>query len=241
MSQLFDHSNEMETRKFMTPTKEKVKYQKSGRRVYLDAEGNKVPGVTTVLSSVAKPQLIDWAHKLGLQGIDYKKVRDDAASVGTICHFMCECYLKGQEADLSDFPKDQVSLAENGFIKFLKFWEESGLKVEEIELQLVHPMFGFGGSLDCVCRDKKGNLVLLDLKTSKAIYPEYWSQVAAYSSLWAIQKDPEISRHLIVRIGKDEAMDLEVIEKNDLTAYLRLFMGALMVYESQKAIKALEK
>lgn len=221
--------------------KPKVKYQKSGRRAYVNSQGDKVPGVTTILGCLAKPALIDWAWKLGKEGIDYKKVRDDAASVGTICHWMCECFLKNEEPDLSQFLTSQVALATNGFNKFIEFWKSAGLKIEHTEIQLVHDMFNYGGSIDCICRDQKGQLVLLDLKTSKAIYPEYWSQVAAYSALWSIQKDPGVSRHIIVRIGKEEANDLEVIEKNDLSHYLRLFMGALMCYEAQKSIKAIEK
>lgn len=227
----------------ITETKEKIKYEKGSRRSYVDSNGNKLPGVTTILGVIAKPQLIDWAWKLGKEGVDYKKVRDDAASVGTICHFMCECYLKEQEADLSTFPKDQVELAKNGFNKFADYWKTAGLKIVETEKQLAHPTLGFGGSLDCICEDKDGKMVILDLKTSKAIYSEYWAQVSAYSNLWnsdvfCVSGYGAIQRHIIVRIGKEKADDIEVVEKNELNEYWKLFQGALMIYNAQKKIKA---
>lgn len=241
-----------------TLTKPKVKMEKSKRRIYKTSDGVKVPGVTTILSCISKPQLVDWSAKVEREGIlksvggfgaisietleklipenyYYKTIRDDAASVGTICHFMCECYLKNVEPDLSEFPKEQVSLAENGFIKFLEFWEKSGFTVIHTERPIVHLHLNYGGTLDIECQDNDGNDVLVDLKTSKAIYPEYWAQVAAYSRL----RSSPFKRHFIIRIGKDESNDLQIVEENNLNIYWDLFMGALAVYNAQKEIKNL--
>lgn len=243
-------------------TKPKVKMERGSRRIYKTSDGVKVPGVTTILATISKPQLMPWCAKEERDGIIgvinnlddshlgegvlnvkkllpekyfYETKRDTAASVGTICHFMCECYLKNVDPDLSEFPKEQVSLAENGFIKFLEFWEKSGFKVTETEWPLVHEDLKYGGTLDVTCKDGTNQNVLLDLKTSKAIYPEYFSQVAAYSNLMA----GHFKRHIIIRIGKDEANDLEIREENNLKPYMDLFMGALAVYNAQKEIKNL--
>lgn len=250
-------------------TKPKVKMERGSRRIYKTSDGVKVPGVTTILSVISKPQLMPWCAKEERDGIIeficknnyiehrnvlrnlpskyyYETKRDNAASVGTICHFMCESYLKGlqpHELDLSEFPKEQVSLAENGFIKFLEFWEKSGLKIVHTEYPLVHSELNYGGTLDCVCEDQDGKIVLLDLKTSKALYPEMFGQIAAYKELWNyttyLRKDGVIKRNIIIRIGKTEANDLEVREENSLKPYMDLFMGALAVYNAQKDIKDL--
>ena len=225
---------------------------RSTRRIYKTTSGLKVPGVTTVLGILNKPALLDWAAKEERKGVMdcllnkkilpekhfYTTLRDTAASIGTICHFMCECHLKGLEADLSEFPESQVSQAENGYIKFLEFWDNSGFKVLVTEQALVHNALEFGGTIDIVCIDKEENLVLLDLKTSKSIYPEYWSQVAAYREMWNFNSVNKISRNIIIRIGKDESNDLEVIENNDLGKYYELFKGALQCYKAQKEIKS---
>lgn len=234
-----------------TKLKEKVKLDRGTRRIYKTTGGLKVPGVTTVLGILNKPALLDWAAKEERKGVMecllnkkilpekhfYTTLRDTAASIGTICHFMCECHLKGLEADLSEFEPSQVSQAENGYIKFLDFWDKSGFNVLTTEQALVHEGLGFGGTIDIVCNDKDGRLVLLDLKTSKAIYPEYWSQVAAYREMWDFNNQNKIARNIIIRIGKDEANDLEVIENNELASHYKLFLGALMCYKAQKEIK----
>lgn len=236
-----------------TLIKPKVRMDRSKRRIYKTSDGVKVPGVTTILNVISKPQLIDWSARVEREGVlkcidannplpekyYYTSIRDDAASVGTICHFMCECYLKNVEPDLSEFPKEQVSLAENGFIKFLEFWEKSGLKIVHTEYPLVHNKLSVGGTLDCVCEDESGKMVILDLKTSKALYPEMLSQIAAYSEIYNYNHAIGIERHIIIRIGKSEANDLEIREENNLKPYMDLFMGALAVYNAQKEIKNL--
>ena len=54
----------------MTTTKAHVRYRTKS--------GIMVPGTTTVLNLLAKPALVYWAWNLGMQGEDYRKVRDKA-------------------------------------------------------------------------------------------------------------------------------------------------------------------
>jgi hypothetical protein len=55
---------------------------------YYTKDGELVAGSTTILSVMAKPNLIRWAWNCGIKGEDYTKVRDSAGSVGTITHLM---------------------------------------------------------------------------------------------------------------------------------------------------------
>lgn len=223
---------------------------RSTRRIYKSGIGLKLPGVTTILNCISKPQLMIWAAKEERKGVMYcmlnnkiipekffyTMISEKAADVGTICHFMCECYLKGCEADLSEFESDKLTMAKNGFNKFLEFWNREGLTVLSTEQALSDSALGYGGTLDIVCTDKEGKFVLVDLKTSKAIYSEYWAQVAAYRKLFDVNSINKISRCIIVRIGKEIADDLEVEEKNDLDKYYQLFDGARIIYNAQKDI-----
>lgn len=211
----------------------------SSKRKYRDALNNIIPGVTTILGVIAKPALIDWAWKLGKQGIDYNTVKDDAATVGTIAHFLCECHMKGIEPDEAQFDPEKLKTAMICFEKFKEFWSKANLKVLHNELAITSKYYG--GTIDIVAEDEEGKLVIVDIKTSNGIYPEYWSQVAAYCSLWNNRDQPDITRKIIVRIGKDDANDLEVIEKSNLDLYLELFIGALAIYQAQKEIRKLEK
>lgn len=57
---------------------------------YRTKSGMIVPGVTTVLSLLAKPALIYWAWNLGMQGEDYRKIKEKAADIGTVTHYLVE-------------------------------------------------------------------------------------------------------------------------------------------------------
>lgn len=233
-----------------TTTKPLVKMDRSSRRIYKSSKGEKLPGVTTILNCISKPQLMIWAAKEERKGVMdcmvnkkilpeklfYTMISEKAADVGTICHFMCECYLKGCQADVSEIPGDQLMMANIGFNKFLEFWNREGLTVASTEEALVDSELGYGGTLDIVCTDREGKFVLVDLKTSKAIYSEYWAQVSAYKKLFDVNSINKISRCIIVRIGKEKADDLEVEERNELDKYYQLFEGARLIYNAQKEI-----
>ena len=83
-------------------------------------DGTKVPGVTTVLGVLNKPALIIWANRLGLQGIDSSKYRDEMADIGTLAHQMIVDYFKGEKTNTDEYSKSQIDAAENCL---LSFWE----------------------------------------------------------------------------------------------------------------------
>lgn len=159
---------------------------------YRTKDSTIVPGVTTILNLLNKPALVPWAWKLGMQGLDYRKVVGQAASIGTIAHYLVECYLKGEEPELEEYsPADlaQATLAAQGFVEW---WEVQGLKVVGSEVMLVSERWRYGGSLDIVCEKvSTGKLWLLDIKTSKGIYDEMRYQLAAYWRLWDENQAPE--------------------------------------------------
>lgn len=208
---------------------EKVKYNKiRAHQRYKTDDGMPVPGVTTVLSVQAKPALID-----------YKKVKDCAADIGSISHWLIECHLKRIEPDTSEFSPADFGKAENAMIKFLSWWDKSGMEYISSEQQLVSEKERFGGTLDIVARDAGGVLCLIDIKTSKGIYDEYWQQVAAYGALWNESAMEKIGLYYICRFGKDEAdSDFEVQERKDLAPHLAVFRAFLVAYYAIKKLKA---
>ena len=117
-------------------TKDAPKKSKAHIRYELP-NGTKVPGVTTVLGVLNKPALVIWANRLGLQGIDSSKYRDEMADIGTLAHQMIVDYFKGEKTDTNEYSKSQIDMAENCL---LSFWEwEKGHRIEVIlaEAQLV--------------------------------------------------------------------------------------------------------
>ncbi len=221
------------------PEKPVVKLEKKkSHQVYKLADGTRVPGASTVAKvGDDASALIYWAWDLGQKGLDYRKVRDNAADIGTIAHFMIECHLNGRTPDLSECSPDDIDKAENAFLKFLEFWEREGMRSVSPEVQLVSEKHGFGGTLDAPCIDRDGNYVLFDWKTSKALYLSHFSQLAGYENLWnECNPDKRIARRAIIRIGKEEKGDFEVRWLSDMGRYWSLFQAQLHLYQAKKGL-----
>lgn len=203
--------------------------------VYKLEDGTRVPGVTTVIGILNKPALIKWANNLGLQGIDSNKYRDEMADIGTLAHQMIVDYFNGIETDTSEYSENQINLAENCL---LSFWEwEKGHKIEVIlaEEALISNEYGYGGTIDCFCK-LDNQLTLLDFKTGRAIYDEYFYQLAAYEQLLA-EAGYLIEITRILRIGRDADEGFEERAIGNLDKHFELFRHCLDIYNLQKDIR----
>lgn len=202
-------------------------------------DGSEVPGVSTVLKILNKGEgLMHWAWDLGRKGEDYRKVRDNSADIGSLAHFMVECELRGEVADLSEFsPADQEKAA-NCFKLAMGYIERERFTNIGQEVQLVSEQHGYGGTLDAPCLDRDGKYVLLDWKTSKSIYDEYLLQVSAYRELWnENHPDKQITRSIIVRIGKNGDGDFETREVFNHDKQFDAFKAILGAHKALSAIR----
>jgi len=216
---------------------EKVKFDRTkAHQKYTLKSGEEVKGATTILSVINKPALLDWAWKMGRSGKDYKAVRDKAGGIGTLLHFLAECHVKHLEPDISEFSESEIKTATPLFDKFKKWWEENGFVLVGSEVQLVSERFKYGGTLDIVATKPNGRLTLIDLKTGKSCYKDYWYQVAGYEQLWG-ENNPSnpILDKIILRFDK-ESGDIYPTEKSDLQLYLQVFNSALVLYKVLQAV-----
>jgi hypothetical protein len=143
-------------------------------------DGVKLPGTTTIIGRFKESGgLLHWAFKQGQSGAAslYEK-RDEAADIGTRAHAMIEAHINGE------VPVEDNEQAINAFNMYLKWEKQTNLKMlsRYQEIQLVSPEFRFGGTPDAI-GEIDGEVVLLDWKTSSAIYPDYLIQLAAYQHL----------------------------------------------------------
>jgi hypothetical protein len=189
--------------------KYKIDFQKS-HTVYKNSAGDRVPGVTTVLGILAKPALMRWAWQMGKDGKELDAVRQGAADIGTVAHALCEAHLRGMELDASNITPEALNKAETGFLRFLDFWDKEGLTVVRTELAMVSERMQVGGTMDVLAKRQDGRLVVVDLKTSKGIYDEMLVQVATYAAIYEEGSQQKVDDVYIVRIGKEDADDLEV-------------------------------
>lgn len=225
-----------EPERFTSDGKKIVRLEKNrSHQKYILKDGTQVPGASTIAKiGDDGASLIHWAWDLGSRGIDYRKARDQAADIGTIAHFLIECFLHGHVADLSDFSMADIEKANVAFANFQQWWSDEGLTVLEPEVQLVSEEWGFGGTIDAPSRDRDGKIVLLDWKTSKGIYPAHKFQLAAYERLWNENRpDMKVQRRGVVRIGKESPDDFEVSWMFSAEPEWQVFKARLDLYYAQ--------
>lgn len=207
----------------------------NGHQKYRTKDGVLVPGVTTVLGVLAKPALVPWANKLGLQGIEVGKYVDSLADVGTLCHNIVECYLMKKEVDYADYTPNQRILAEGATKKFFDWEKKNEFKVIKSELQLVSEKYYFGGTCDIYC-DLNGKKTLIDIKTSKACYSEHFTQCAAYAILLEENGYP-VEDVKILRIGREESEGFDEKEVPLVAIHKEKFLACLKILQIDNKLK----
>ena len=202
---------------------------------YKTKDGKPVPGVTTVLGILNKPALVAWANRLGLQGIDSNKYVDEKASIGTLAHYFIMCHFRGIKPDTSDYSAKQIDQAENCLLSFYEWEKSHRLSPALVERPLVSEQYGFGGTPDFYGEVDR-ILTLVDFKTSKAIWPEMYYQVVAYTQL-VEEYGYHPSSVRILRIGRDEDEGFEEKQVNNLGKRWEIFEACLRIYKLQKELR----
>ena len=199
---------------------------------YKNKQGKSVPGVTTILGKLAKPALVPWANKLGLKGIDCKSYVDDKAAIGTLAHAMVTDGLAGKKTDTDEYSREQIDQAENSLLSFYEWERANKITPIQMEVPLVSEAFQFGGTPDIygMVGDKP---VLIDIKTSKAIYTEMSYQLAAYVLLLRENGMP-VTDARILRIGRNEDEGFEVRRWDSLEKETEIFKHILAIYYLEK-------
>lgn len=214
--------------------KDKLKTVSKAHTIYKTTDGQRVPGATTITGLLNKPFLITWANRLGLEGIDSSKYTDEAASIGTLAHAMVQADLQGEEMDTSNYSKSQIDLASNSVLSFLEWKKQHDVKPIICEIPLVSDSMRFGGTVDCYCT-MDGVPTLLDFKTGKAIYDEYFIQLSAYKALLE-ENGHAVNQCRILRIGRDETEGFEERSVTDTEEYFGIFKSLLDVYYRKKKV-----
>lgn len=205
-----------------------------GRHYRVEGIEARLPSVTTILNVINKPALVPWATKTALENVrkallanppgklgpeEYgnwiadrvvearqapEKVRDTAADFGTRLHALIDEYLK------SDF-KDSMLVTDEmnePFSAFQNWYRDSGLTIHQSEF-MVYSKRGYAGTVDAIATrwtPEGEELVVVDWKTSNAIYPEMAFQVAAYAEALEEMLDHRwpVTEAWVLRLGKDK-------------------------------------
>lgn len=227
------------------------------RAGYRNRDGVKLPSVTTILGRFKDSGgLIKWAYNQGrahenlaMRGLPcpshlYDKV-EEAAAAGTIAHDMIEAHilrsagvLEGRTAlpaSAEHAKPEVIARARNAFAQYLNWRANTRIEIIGTELMQVSERHQFGGTLDAVGRDADGRVVLLDWKTSNAIYADYRYQLAAYALLLEECKPEWTPQGFhILRVSKENA-DFAHHSYGDLNRAKKIFLGWRELYDDMQA------
>lgn len=176
---------------------------------YRNAEGKRVPGVTTITSRFKESGgLIHWAWNEGMEGRDYRETRDAAADAGTIAHDAIFAHLHGQLYDwpesMHDMEDAKYRLAYAGFQEYLKWERQTKIEIIAAEEPIVSETLQVGGTPDGI-GTSEGEYGLLDWKTSNGLYADYLYQCGIYCEMVEEHYGFKIGRLHILRLGKEDA------------------------------------
>jgi hypothetical protein len=209
-------------------------------------DGRKLPGVTTILKQDDSSGLIAAANKLGLKGRAIYGPEGEwslAADIGTATHARIQAHIEHREwkneEGLSEAVVEASKAPFASFQKWANHWRFEG----DCEVGLVHPLLGFGGTIDYLNRDQG---IILDWKTSGPSlwdYPEkLYGQIGAYVLL-AEAHGIKIASTKVVRFPKEggDAEELKIDPDSEKAiAGQNLFLALLTAYEQRDIISRKE-
>ena len=149
----------------------------------------------------------------------FRDVSKTALDVGSKVHQAIEDYFNLGKEPIN--PQPEVLAA---FVAFLEWVDEHDVKCDDAELTVTDGKSA--GTLDFVGMIN-GERTVVDFKSSKAVYPEYRYQIAAYRAMYNLQY-PELkaSRCAILRLDKEtgypEFKDTSKTYKKDLNVYHKM-------------------
>ena len=178
METIIQHNN----RNYMLDTnKEQITFLDS--RFYRTESGKFIPSVTTILEAYPKgAAYFQWIKSVGE---DSDEIRDEAGRRGSRVHALTERYDAGEEIKLFDeFGNINMKLNEwSMFERYVEFRNRYPFEISLLEQTIISEELGIAGTLDRVITLPSGEKMLFDIKTSNAIYPSYWLQLAAYKEM----------------------------------------------------------
>lgn len=172
--------------------------QRNGGRFYVDpTTREKLPSVTTILGMIPKPFLQQWAAKVVAEyavqhmpelfplaikdpkaAVDVikaapRRYTQERANLGTAAHDLFERMCRGEKLGRVD---PELHMYRDAFARWLDRWQPT-IVGQEYTVWESHD--GYAGSADALV-EIDGERIILDVKTSKDVYPDTALQLAAY-------------------------------------------------------------
>lgn len=217
-------------------------------------DGKALFGVTSVLSVIAKPMLIQWSANMAceyvrdnstfLEDSNYYKVspdtlleaktahrkkKEDAGSKGTDLHGTIEQIIKNAIENYEGRIPSVVHEENEQVSHFLNWAWSNNVKFLESEKRVYSEAGWYAGTLDMVF-EMDGKKWIGDVKTGRSIYPEYYLQMAAYQMALEEMKEHEgIYGAMVINLKKTGG--IEVGRNYDYQGNKLAFLAALTLHK----------
>jgi len=127
------------------------------------------------------------------------------------------------------------------FQQFIEWWDSLDCEVIWTEKKYTSKKLNVGGCPDLLIK-KDNKYILVDFKTSKAVYSDMLIQLSCYAALLKENDGIEIDRAVIVRFPKDDD-ETEIIKfyKEDLAFGLKQFKYLRKAFDLDKDLNKILK
>ena len=211
------------------------------RRVYKRGEGVYYPSVTTILQYMPKNKFFEsWLKDVGHNA---DLIMRRAGKEGTQVHEAAEKLVEGEEISwMDDYGNAKYSqIVWEMILKFAEFWKEYKPELISSEQFVWSDKYKYAGTADIVCKIK-GEVWLLDLKTSNSIHKSYDLQLASYAKALKESRDVEIERTGIIWLkakcrgpskqkGVMQGKGWKVLQVDEIEKNVKLFQNIYELYQ----------
>lgn len=224
---------------------------------YYSETGDEYPSVTTVLDNLglATMPMCYAAWKLGKEGKHFKEEWGKAADIGTVVHALVEQDMMDSFGDggvelsakarklrdeFTDWQQEQAETCMDGYRAWKRFEaSDLGIYLLESEEEVINEEYNYGGTFD-FRGYVDGEHTILDLKTSKGLYPSHVIQQAAYVRAYndgLPQGQNPVTQAALLRLDKEKnEYDWHVMVEGDFEPAFDVFACMRKVYDSLESI-----
>ena len=201
----------------------------NGKRYYVSPNGDKLPSVTTFLSSFNKDSIIKWRKRVGEE--EANRISAKATRRGTKFHSLMESYLNNEAGFLTNDVMPDMQYAFWNMVPALDRIDN----IHYIEAMLYSTAVGLAGQVDLIA-EYDGIPSIIDFKTSLKPKKEEWitnyfEQGAAYSLMYKERVGNPINQ-LVTIMAVDNEQPLLFIEKTE--DHIEGLVKAIQFYNNQK-------
>lgn len=208
-----------------------------------------VPGVTTILNVISKPQLYTWYSEMAADyyhaaikagRTDYAAINEEAKEAankrktsagasGTNVHAYAEAYFKKLP-----LPVLETDDSKRGVEAFHKWLDQHNVRALASERMVFSKEHYYAGTCDLVA-EIDGEMSVGDIKTGKAIYPEARLQTAAYQHAMQEEKGMKFDTRWVMLFNKTTG-DFKAEKFYEFDLDFQGFTSALSLHRILKAI-----